>query len=328
MVKERKCTMGWRPASRVRATTVASLAVVLAFSLSSPAAAEKARALAVPAQLPLDALWEEPRDLASRDLMHGPWGAANAPDRNVIYDFVRPKRRATSRGVVVRDPSGRVWHVKQGREASPEVVVSRVLSAIGYHQPPVYFLPSFTLRSTKGITIADGGRFRLAKTELKARSEWPWDRNPFVGSRPYQGLLVTLVLLNSADLKTSNNRIYAVAHPQGAVSWQFVVRDLGTSLGETGRFDPPPNRVDVFEQQAFIKGVEDGFVAFHYGAVNSSLVHDRITPDDVHWACSLLARLSPRQWHDAFAGGGYAPDIADRFIRRIQEKIAEGLRVR
>jgi hypothetical protein len=44
----------------------------------------------------------------------------------------------------------------------------------------------------------------------------------------------------------------------------------------------------------------------------------------VGWACDLLARFTPRQWREAFEAGGYAPEIADRYIARLRAKIAEG----
>lgn len=281
----------------------------------------------LPASLPIDALWQMPRNIAAQDLLNGPWGKANAPAPGVIYEYIKPKKGGSSPGLEVRDPQGRVWHVKQGREASPEVVVSRVLSAIGYHQPPVYFLPSFLVHNSKHVAAEDAGRFRLSKAELNAQGDWEWAQNPFVGTKPYQGLLVVLVLLNSADLKESNNKIYFVTNPAGGVSFRYMVRDLGTSLGKTSRFNPPPNRLEVFEHQPFIVGVKDGFVEFDYGAVNASLVRGRITPADVLWACGLLGALTDRQWRDAFLAGGYEPDTAGRFIRRIHEKIAEGRRL-
>src|SRR5262245_52325022 len=58
-------------------------------------------------------LWQEPNDLSSRDLFLGPWGAQNAPDAAATYTFVRPKSGGVNPGVVVRDPQGRTWHVKQ-----------------------------------------------------------------------------------------------------------------------------------------------------------------------------------------------------------------------
>ena len=42
-------------------------------------------------------------------------------------------------------------------------------------------------------------------------------------------------------------------------------------------------------------------------------------------AISSLAELTDAQWHDAFRAGGVTPDLAERFIRRLKQKIAEGL---
>jgi hypothetical protein len=52
---------------------------------------------------------------------------------------------------------------------------------------------------------------------------------------------------------------------------------------------------------------------------------DRVTAADVVWACQRLAQLSGEQWQAAFRAGGYAPAAADRYIRKIKEKIAQGL---
>jgi hypothetical protein len=43
--------------------------------------------------------------------------------------------------------------------------------------------------------------------------------------------------------------------------------------------------------------------------------------------CALLARLSPRQWQEAFRAGGYEDSVATRYIRRLQQKIADGLKL-
>jgi hypothetical protein len=115
----------------------------------------------VPAdQRRIEELWRAPGDIAAADLYHGPWGAGSAPDRVAAYRFVRAKSRGVNPGMTVRDPHGREWSVKQashdGRAAEGpiEVVLSRVLSAVGYHQPPVYFLPSFELTDTIGTRTA------------------------------------------------------------------------------------------------------------------------------------------------------------------------------
>jgi hypothetical protein len=81
-------------------------------------------------------LWEAPSDLAARNLFDGPWGKALAPDPAATYAFVSVKTAGVSPGFTVTDPDGMEWSVKQGPEAQVEVVVSRIMSAVGYHQPP------------------------------------------------------------------------------------------------------------------------------------------------------------------------------------------------
>jgi hypothetical protein len=274
-------------------------------------------------------LWERPADISKANLLIGPWGADRAPKPEETYTFLRKKRRGTNPGLTVQDSRGLEWHIKQGREAQPEVVLSHVLSAVGYHQPPVFYLPSFTLVDDTGRHTERGGRFRLHDAALKNRGEWSWDQNPFVGTSAYQGLLVMLVLFNSADLKNENNTLYEVktkSNTEEPTTW-FVVRDLGASLGETGRFNPKESEPDVFESHRFVTGMSDGYVRFEYHAVHRNLVQDRIRPRDVAWATGLLSELSDKQWHDAFAGAGYMPSVAEQFIRRIHQKIEEGQRV-
>jgi hypothetical protein len=89
---------------------------------------------------PLTALWEAPAKLGDRDLFCGEWGCETAPPPAATYTFVRHKEGGVNPGVVVRDPQGREWavkqpiHTNQGDEGPVEVVVSRVLSAMGYHR--------------------------------------------------------------------------------------------------------------------------------------------------------------------------------------------------
>jgi len=269
-------------------------------------------------------LWQEPSGLEQRDLMNGPWGRENAPNPNATYVFVQPKHSGTSPGLTIDDSQGRRWHVKQGRESKPEVVVSHVLSALGYHQPPVYYVPRFKMMRGSQMVEVEGGRFRLTLPSLQRKGLWRWRQNPLMETTPYRGLLVILVMFNSADLKDSNNSIYERVLPDGRLLRWYVVRDLGTSLGATGRLDPTPNKPDVFERHPFIIGVRNGYVEFDYHAVQGDLVRHRITPDDVRWASRLVGRLTEAQWNEAFRGAGYEPTVAERFIRRLQQKIREG----
>ena len=286
--------------------------------------------LQIPAPTP--ALWQVPTDLKERDLFHGPWGERRAPDPGATYTFVRPKHGGVNPGVVVRDDHGRIWHVKQaprnhqGEEGPVEVVLSRVLSAVGYPQPPVYYMPSFTLADAAGTRVVPGGRFRLEEPSMTSRGSWSWRRNPFVGTQPYKGLLVILLVFNSWDLKDSNNTMYDIDDGGRVTRW-YTVRDLGAALGETGRLAPKRNNIEEFERETFISRVEGNFVEFKYGGWQPGLLHRTITVDDVQWACALLAGLSDRQWRDAFRAGGYPDDLSERFIRKLKANIAAGQRL-
>jgi hypothetical protein len=206
-------------------------------------------------------------------------------------------------------------------EGPVEVMHSRVLSALGYHQPPVYFLPTFTLEDEKGTHEERGGRFRPTLPELKEIGDWSWQQNPFVGSKPYQGLLVILLMFGSADLKNSNNSLYLYRRPDGTTERLYAVRDIGNALGDTARYEATKNDPDVFEHQPFIAGVSNGFVVFPYNGWHQELFRGRITPDDTAWAAGLMSRLSDAQWDDAFRAGGYDPVVAERFKAAIKSRI-------
>jgi hypothetical protein len=250
----------------------------------------------------------------------------------LTYTLVEHKHTGVNPGMTVRDSLGREWSVKQAPpEGQPpegpiEVVISRVLSAIGYHQPPVYFLPAFTLKDDWGTRREPGGRFRLKENSLKDRGLWSWQESPLVGTQPYNGLLVTLLLMNSSDLKNNNNTLYEHKLADGSEPW-FVVRDLGTALGGTGRFAPRRGDSAAFSRQPFITGVANGFIQFGYRGWHQELVRDRLTRADLAWAGRLLSGLGDRQWAEAFRAGGFTPEAAAPFIAVIKSRISQAVMV-
>jgi hypothetical protein len=282
-------------------------------------------------------LWQEPVDLERRNLLHGAGGEALQP-RDRKFDFVAEDRTGWSPGFDVRDAAGVAWSVKLGPEAQTEVVASRVLWAIGYHQPPTYYLDDWTMHGGPSGEQPPG-RFRPELPSHRVVADWSWYENPFVGSGPYRGLVVANLLLNNWDWKTSNNKIYQLVEPAGGPSRWFVVRDLGASLGKTsypailtwfrlrGFGQGTRNDIAGFEEQGFIRGVdEDGRVMFDYRGINKDVINT-VTPEDVRWTCALLARLSDRQWTDAFSAAGYSPELTARYVKKIKAKIAEGLAI-
>jgi hypothetical protein len=116
---------------------------------------------------------------------------------------------------------------------------------------------------------------------------------------------------------------------------QFVVRDVGSSLGHSRQFllfsllrtpglQGTKNDIDDFERQGFIKGVEGDRVLFDYRGRNQSLV-DHVTVADVVWISERLARIPDGHWTTTFTAAGYSAEIAGRYIRKIKSKIADGL---
>jgi hypothetical protein len=312
-------------------TCVARIAIVALTATVGAAACAgvkvpKAQTTPVP---PAASLWAEPNDLASRDLFYGPWGKEHAPDPNGVYTLVERKHTGVNLGMTVKDDKGREWSVKQpypgglDSEAPVEVTLSRLLSAVGYHQPPIYYLRAFTLKDDFGKKVEVGGRFRLKDDSMKETGIWKWEDNPFVGSKPYQGLIVLLTMFNSTDLKNSNNSLYEFRDGD-LVKQLYLARDLGAALGDTNKIAPRKNDVVSFEKEPFVLGVSGGKVQFAYNGWYKNLVLDRIKPEEVAWASELLGRLTDKQWADAFRAGGYEPAVANRFIAKLKAKVNEG----
>lgn len=266
---------------------------------------------------------------APRDLFWGVGGRRYAPPPEAVYRFKAKDDAGFSISFDAVDPGGLEWSAKIGPEAQTEVVVSRVLWGLGYHQPPVYYLPSWRLRAgDRAPTLESEARFRPKLPHLERLAQaWSWADNPFSGSRELKGLLVVLLMLNSTDLKDSNNSIYVPQERWDGASRWYVVRDLGAALGETGKLYPRRNWLEGFEREAFITAIAGSRIEFDYGGLHQELLA-MIGPEDVRWAARQMARLTDAQWHDAFRAGNYAPHQADRYIRRIKEKIADGLALR
>lgn len=274
----------------------------------------------------MDELWQDPGDIAQRNLFVGEFGMKHAPDPDDKFDVISTKTSGTQAGWDVKDSKGREWSVKVGVEARVEVAFSRVLWAIGYHQPPVYYVPKWT-RVDKGKTYREEpARFRLEPDTLKKIGDWAWSNNPFLGTRPLAGLFTVMVMFNNWDIKAAQNAVYEVT-PDGKEkrTW-YLVRDLGAALGKTAWIDQATkDDTASFAREGFISRVENNRVQFHYnGSWLEPRVHSMVTPADVRWVCGLLARLTDEQWHDAFRAGGFNQQEANAYIKRLKEKIAEG----
>jgi hypothetical protein len=298
-----------------RSAAAGAAAVLLATLLTRPSAGD------------LSALWVEPEP--GRDLFYGVGGAALAPDPLELFTVKSVRRGGFSRGYTVLDRAGKQWSAKLYPEARTEVVASRILWAVGYHQPPAYTLERWSAQGATGPNPQPVARFREEKPALHGLTEagpWSYADNPFVGTRPLAGLLVLQVMLGNSDLKADNNMRYTLSHPvEGAREW-YVARDLGHTFGRTGVIGAPRDDVEVFDDTPFIVAVRGDEVVFDYRGLHSALFR-HISVADVRWICRRLAALTDAQWADAFRAGGYPAPTAQRYIRRLKQKIDEGLAV-
>ena len=281
-----------------------------------------------PSQAQIAELWREPEP--NRDLFWGVGGRGLAPDPKATYTVTEVKRGGFSRGYTVTDPKGHEWSAKFPPEASTEVVTSRLLWGIGYHQPPIYYLAEWQAHKATSPNPQLPARFRERAPDfhgVETGGTWSYYENPFVGTRQLNGLLTVHAMLGNSDLKDTQNALYMFKEPvEGARQW-FVARDLGQTFGRSGALDPPRGDPDVFDKTGFITGVENGVVRFDYNG-RHRVLFDKITPADVRWVCQRLSALSDAQLHDAFRAGGYPRATADRFISRLRHKIAEGAQLK
>lgn len=312
-----------RGAAVSRAVWILCATVALALGACRPPVA--ATLPGPPSATELAQLWVRPEP--GRDLFWGVGGRRLAPDPEARYKVIEIKRTGFSRGYTLIGPDDREWSAKFPPEAATEVVASRILWGLGYHQPPIYYVPEWTAERATSPNPQLPARFREKTPDLHgldAKGSWSYYRNPFVGTVHHGGLLVLQAMLGNSDLKDDQNAVYYLDTPfEGASTW-YVARDLGQTLGRTGVLDAPRGDIDAFEQTPFIKGVANGRVEFDYRGRHKKLFED-IRPADVRWICTELGRLSDKQWEDAFRAGGYPPQLAGRFIARMKQKIQEGL---
>jgi hypothetical protein len=281
----------------------------------------------------LPELWRDRGDIAALDLFHGAGSAQGAPRASGPWRFKLKDTTGFSPGWDVVDESGIEWSVKQGPEAQSEVLASRLVWALGYHQPPTYYVPEWSMvDGPEAGKIQPPGRFRPTLPGAKRTGEWSWEKNPFAGTPQFRRLLVLMRVLNNWDLLDRNNTVYEFEGPrEGAQRW-FVVIDLGASFGKTHAVSLESgtrNDPEDYERQGYLEGVDkDGYVEFDALGKWHRELFGRIAPADVRWTSERLAGITPRQWDDAFRAAGYDKATTDRFRGEIRKRIAQGLALR
>lgn len=307
-----------------RRVTVAA-AALLVLTLSPTAFAlnqEKKKKKAPPAGTPV--LWQKPGDVSSRNLLLGPGGERMRPDLRRIT-FIEEEKGGFSTKYRVRDASGRVWVAKIGKEAQSETASTRLLWAAGYMTEITYLVPRVRI---PGKGTFQNVRFEARPHNVERLDEWEWERNPFVGTREFQGLKVMMVLLNNWDTKDENNVILATPGRNGT-ELRYAISDLGATLGDTGkwpllwRFTRSRNDPKGYGGDKLIDEIkDDGRVDFEFSGKKRGIYND-ITVEQARWVGQLLARLSDRQIQDAFRAANYTPAQVRVLTSAVRTRINE-----
>ena len=293
------------------------------------------------------ALWHDPGDIKSKDLLNGPGGEKHRP--RLPAKFLKEDTHGQNSKFDVEDANGEKWKAKLGIEAQPEVVATRLLWAIGYFTNENYFIPNLEVKELpvhlhrgQDHVISpghlDGVRLQRHRGNEKKDTNWNWRHNPFVGTREFNGLRVMMAFLSNWDLKDENNAIFADKDGQQ----QYLVTDVGTAFGASGKHwteAASKNNLKEYRKARFISKITPDYVDFNFPR-RPPLLHLLVLPSYIHqvrmryvgnhvpradakWLGFLLAQLSTDQILDAFRAGGYPPDKAAAFTKVVQSRIAE-----
>lgn len=300
-------------------------------------------------------IWREPGNIAERDLFYGPGSAELAPVPP--FTFVEEDKDGESPKFDVTDANNVKWSVKLGHEAQAETVATRIVWAMGYFVEESYYLEQAEIEGLPRLSrgrefVEDGNRVKGARFEprrdgVERGDNWDWRKNPFVGTREFNGLKTLMVLLANYDTSPANNRIltYDAALTGGRPENRFMVTDLGATLGKVGGLGGHRSKNDLsdFRSTGLVKRVRNGHTEFQYRTRPSGLGYltfvfapwywqsqtakekamRRIPTAHVRWMASRLSRLSDTQLHDAFAAAGYDEKTANGFIDALQKRVVE-----
>lgn len=288
-------------------------------------------------------LWRDPGRVESRDLKVGPGGEGGAPQPP--FRFAEEHLSGSQPCVSVVDARGRKWRVKWGEEVRSENFAVRLVWAVGYFAETTYYLAAGEIEGAADLQRATAcigadrrfteARFELDDPEVRKLFEehsWAWNDNPFIGTRPLNGLKILAMLLSNWDTKDrrdvargSNTAIFETRVSRWRREAQYLITDWGGSMGRWGSNIVTRARWDLegFEAQTpqFVAGTAEGLVQFGYTGQRTGDVSAGITIEDVRWLYGYLGRITDRQIYDGLIASGASEDDATRFQRALRDRI-------
>jgi len=347
MRKDRRLNLRFltRPAIRFRANALVGGATLL-FTGTVFLHAQDPVSKAIEARTPVPVvIWHETVDVPQLNLIYGAGGKEDAPNPNAKYKFRKEDESGTSPKFDVEDDSGVRWRVKLGAEPRAETAATRLLFAAGYFVDEDYYIEELHVEGLEklhrgqsfvtGEGMVHGARLERRMKEIKKLGTWEWSKNPFVGSREFNGLRVMMALVNNWDLKTVNNSIYQMEDQT-----EYVVTDVGATFGKTGNTaSRSKSNLKDFEDSKFIDKVKEDHVDFvlhsrplfitafdvpnYQERTAMQAITKHIPRRDAKWLGQRLGQLTEEQIRDCFRAGGYTPEEVEGYSRVIQHRIAE-----
>jgi hypothetical protein len=286
-------------------------------------------------------MWEEPKDIRSRDLFYGPGGKEGMPELAKTFIFKARKTTGTSEKMEVEDNLGRKWVVKFGSETRAETAASRIVWAVGYHADQDYFVKRASIQGRGGFDVANV-RFERDDDGFKSEGNWDWHVNPFKGTKELDGLKVMMALIKNWDLKADNNKVVRLKKKSaGGERLIHYVSDVGASLGNTGSAfneiglfkDFPADRAVHYEEakgnpesfaaEPFITGTQNGEVLLFSKRKRCQDILKGVRVENARWIGGLLAQLSDEQLRDAFRAGGFSDAEVSSYVKTMKERIRQ-----
>ncbi|MBI4852727.1 MAG: hypothetical protein HY819_13105 [Acidobacteria bacterium] len=289
----------------------------------------------------IESLWKEPLNISELDLYFGEGGSQNLPI--APFKYLKKDTSGSQKKFTVEDAHGIKWKVKVGEESQCETVAVRLLWAAGYYTDMTYYLPEIQVEgvfdeNSKGTKIFStktfyGARMELVRKEKKI-DRWKWHKNPFIGTKEFDGLKVMMMLINNWDLKQENNVIL-----ENKGKSKYYVADLGASFGKTGieMFGRSKNNIKDFSNSKFVKKVSIDKVDFsfhtrpliflifypsyYFERSKAGKIAKGVPRENVRWIGELLSKLSDKQLNDAFRAANYSPDQAQKFVLALRSRI-------
>jgi hypothetical protein len=327
--------------SRIYATSLLIAAAISAPTDLSPVQALKA-AEENRDQAPL--LWTDRGDIRSLDMIGGAGGKDHQPTGKFTFD--KEDMAGSSPKFILRDEEGVRWKVKLGQEVKSETAATRLVWAAGYFTDEDYYLPELHIENMPKLKrgsefVSADGTVRGLRMErylkgVKKDGNWSWFKNPFIGTKEFNGLRIMMAIINNWDLKEVNNDIYQVK----GESPRYVVADLGATFGETGNtITRSKSNPEDYSKSEFIQKVTNDRVDFHLSSrpffltaidvpnynkrTRMQEVVKNIPVADAKWLGKLLEPLSDDQIRDVFRAAGYNDKDVEENATVVKQRIRD-----